>query len=254
MDSEPGGRWISYTELAKIRGTDKTSALKLALRKKWPRRKDNHGTMHVCVPLEWLGSWGNRTPHDMPSSMPNGMDISRAVNTLEIALAAANKRADQAEKRADRAEIRAEQAETRENQAQQIIEMERNRADRAEAGREAAQIRVDRAEQAADVLRDRLDATQAELQQAHAATDQARAQAHEAEDAAAVLRRARSCAAGQGALGPAQGGMAWRMMIGVANRYQRNRREPTSAGRTDQCLACFPVQAQPARQSGTSTR
>jgi hypothetical protein len=42
-------------------------------------------------------------------------------------------------------------------------------------------------------------------------------------------------------MGPAQGGMAWRMMIGVANRYQRSRREPTSAGRTDQCLACFPV-------------
>ena len=55
MDSEPGGRWISYTELAEIRGTDKTSALKLALRKKWQRRKDNHGTMHVCVPAEWLG-------------------------------------------------------------------------------------------------------------------------------------------------------------------------------------------------------
>ena len=203
MDLEPGGRWISYTELAEIRGTDKTSALKLALRKKWPRRKDNHGTMHVCVPPEWLGSWGNRrppdnTPQDMPSSTPNGMDVSRAINTLEIALAAADKRADQAEKRADRAETRTEQAETRENQAQQAIETERNRADRAEASREAAQARADRAEQAADGLRDRLDATQAELQQAHAATDQARAQAHEAQDAAAVLRRAESARQGRG--------------------------------------------------------
>jgi hypothetical protein len=210
MDAEPGGRWISYAELAEIRGTDKTSALKLALRQKWPRRKDNHGTMHVCVPSEWLGSWGNRrsdnTPHDMPSSTPNGVDISRAINTLEVALAAADKRADQAEKRADRAEIRAEQAETRENQAQQAIEMERNRADRAEAGREAAQTRADRAEQAADVLRDRLDATQAELQQAHAATDQARAQAHEAQDAAAVLRRAEAARQSRG---------RWRQLLAV---------------------------------------
>ena len=203
MDSEPGGRWISYAELAEIRGTDKTSALKLALRKKWPRRKDNHGTMHVCVPPEWLGAWGNRrppdnTPNDMPSSVPNGVDISRSISTLEMALASADKRADQAEKRADRAEIRAEQAEARADQAQQAIEMERNRADRAEAGREAAQIRVDRAEQAADALRDRLDATQAELQQAHAATDQARAQAHEAQDAAAVLRRAETARQGRG--------------------------------------------------------
>jgi hypothetical protein len=47
-----------------------------------------------------------------------------------------------------------------------------------------------RAGRTADVLRDRLDGTQAELHQAHAATDQARAQAHEAQDAAAVLRRA----------------------------------------------------------------
>ena len=161
--SEPGGRWISYTELAEMRGTDKTSALKLALRKKWPRRKDNHGTMHVCVPPEWLGAWGNRrppdnTPNNMPSSAPNGVDISRSISTLEMALASADKRADQAEKRADRAEIRAEQAEARADQAKQAVEMERNRADRAEPGREAAQIRVDRAEQATDALRERLDA------------------------------------------------------------------------------------------------
>jgi hypothetical protein len=30
------------------------------------------------------------------------------------------------------------------------------------------------------------------------------------------------------------------MMVGVANRYQRNRREPTPAGTTDQCLADLP--------------
>ena len=116
LDSEPGGRWISYAELAEIRGTDKTSALKLALRKKWPRRKDNHGTMHVHVPPEWLGTWGSRRPPDntpnvMPSSVPNGVDISRSISALEMALASADKRADQAEKRADRTEIRAEQAE-----------------------------------------------------------------------------------------------------------------------------------------------
>jgi hypothetical protein len=202
MDAEPVSRWISYAELAEIRGTDKTSALKLALRKKWPRRKDNHGTMQVCVPPDWMGSWGGRrsdsTPHDTPLSMPNGVDISRAINTLEFALAAADKRADQAEKRADRAEIQAEQAEIRENQAQQAIERERNRADRAEAGREVTETRADRAEQAADMLRDRLDTTQAELQQAHAATDQARAQAHEAQDAAAVLRRAEAARQGRG--------------------------------------------------------
>lgn len=55
---DTAGRWLSYAELAEIRRTDKATALKLALRKKWHRRKDNHGIMRVCVPPEWLTEMG----------------------------------------------------------------------------------------------------------------------------------------------------------------------------------------------------
>jgi hypothetical protein len=119
------GRWLTYAELAELRRIDKTSALKLAIRRKWPRRKDNHGTMQVCVPLDWAG------PAERVRD--GGMDVSTIVRPLEAAISAlqvqldrseagreaADRRADQAEVRADRADARAERAEARADAAQQ---------------------------------------------------------------------------------------------------------------------------------------
>jgi hypothetical protein len=113
MDGDTAGRWLSYAELAEVRGTDKTSALKLALRKRWPRRKDNHGTMQVCVPPEWLNEWGARksaaVPPDVASGMADGMDSS-ANQVLEAAVASLSEARDQAEKRAAEANKRADVA------------------------------------------------------------------------------------------------------------------------------------------------
>src|SRR5690348_10342905 len=53
MDAGVDGRWLTYAELAEIRRIDKTSALKLALRRGWTRQKNNHGQMQVLVPLDW---------------------------------------------------------------------------------------------------------------------------------------------------------------------------------------------------------
>ena len=74
MDTEHGvdGRWMTYAELAEFRRVDKPSALKLAIRRKWPRRKDNHGTMQVCVPSEWLIPFGAGMPRDTPSAASSG--------------------------------------------------------------------------------------------------------------------------------------------------------------------------------------
>jgi hypothetical protein len=41
---------MSYAELAEVRRID---ALKLAIQRGWPRQKNNHGQMQVCVPLDW---------------------------------------------------------------------------------------------------------------------------------------------------------------------------------------------------------
>jgi hypothetical protein len=93
------GRWMSYAELAQVRGTDKPSALKLALRKRWPRRKDNHGTMQVCVPPDWARPWSDGTSDDMAPTAPHDTEVSRAISALLDAAAAFRERGEQ-----DRAE------------------------------------------------------------------------------------------------------------------------------------------------------
>jgi chromosome segregation ATPase len=53
MDRDDG-RWLTYPELAAVRGIDKPSAIRLATRKKWRRQRDNHRVVRVLVPSEWL--------------------------------------------------------------------------------------------------------------------------------------------------------------------------------------------------------
>ena len=48
------GRWLTYPELAAVRGIDKPSAIRLATRKKWRRQRDNRRVVRVLVPTEWL--------------------------------------------------------------------------------------------------------------------------------------------------------------------------------------------------------
>jgi hypothetical protein len=177
------GRWMTYAQLARLRGVDKPSALKLALRKRWPRRKDNHSTMQVCVPPDWARPWSDGTAPDMPSDTPSAMadasDLPRVISALEAAITASGDRA-----KADAATIEMQAA---------LIVAERNRADaeagradRAEAARGAAialadqtvallkdaVARADRAEQGregerarADALRDRVEVLQAHAEE-----------------------------------------------------------------------------------------
>ena len=53
MDQDDG-RWLTYPELAAVRGIDKPSAIRLATRKKWRRQRDNRRVVRVLVPPEWL--------------------------------------------------------------------------------------------------------------------------------------------------------------------------------------------------------
>ena len=50
----PDGRWLTYDEIAKIRGIGRASAVKLAQRERWQRRPGNDRTARVLVPLDWL--------------------------------------------------------------------------------------------------------------------------------------------------------------------------------------------------------
>ena len=47
-------RWVSYDELASIRGIDKASAFRMAHRRRWPKRKGNDGTVRLAVPASDL--------------------------------------------------------------------------------------------------------------------------------------------------------------------------------------------------------
>ena len=47
------GRWMTYDELAALRGIDRLTAVKLALRHGWRKQRDKYRVARVCVPSEW---------------------------------------------------------------------------------------------------------------------------------------------------------------------------------------------------------
>jgi hypothetical protein len=56
MDDTGNGRWLTYSELATIRGINRASAVKLVQRERWPRStgNDRSRVAKVLVPEEWL--------------------------------------------------------------------------------------------------------------------------------------------------------------------------------------------------------
>ena len=199
MDGDTAGRWLSYAELAEVRGTDKHSALKLALRKRWPRRKGNHGTMQVCVPPEWLSEWTRKsdgmppgTASDMASPTApiraDGVDIGGIIGAFETATALLTKRAEAAESRADAMQQARDEANKRADVAVAL-------ADRTLAQLEEAIARADRAEIARDQVEGELREAARKAEHDRAA---AVAIADEAVRAAEELRLAQAARAGQG--------------------------------------------------------
>jgi septal ring factor EnvC (AmiA/AmiB activator) len=86
MDQD-SGRWLTYPELAGVRGIDKPSAIRLATRKKWRRQRDNRRVVRVLVPPEWL------TPRYQSTDLPmdrqdRDMDLSSDRTDFAAALAA----------------------------------------------------------------------------------------------------------------------------------------------------------------------
>jgi hypothetical protein len=83
-DSSDGSRWLTYGELAEIRGIDKRSVVKLAGRHRWRRQKDNQGYTRVLVPNEWatakadassdMSSWAAEVTAHIIAAMREDMD------------------------------------------------------------------------------------------------------------------------------------------------------------------------------------
>jgi hypothetical protein len=118
MDVETDeARWLTYGELAEIRGISVRSATRMAFRHKWRRQAANDGTARVLVPLSAL--------HDKS----HGSDMASLISAFEATTAAMREMANQAGIRADMAEKRAEIAEKRADEAEQGWEAERSRAE-----------------------------------------------------------------------------------------------------------------------------
>jgi hypothetical protein len=80
-DTSYDGRWLTYQELANIRHISKTSAIRLVMRHRWRRQRDNQGGVRILVPSDMLAS--DRSSHDAPDDASS--DTSPA---FEIALTA----------------------------------------------------------------------------------------------------------------------------------------------------------------------
>jgi len=155
------GTWMTYSELAAIRGIGRASAFKLALRHKWRRQKNNQGQVTILVPPGWS-----------EPSQDEAHDVSRQIAAFETALAVIEAALVEANKRADAAQVFAERTLAELADAHARTDAAVARAEVADGDRRAA-------EQRAEELRERIDALQVQL-----------AARQEVIDAAEVTRRA----------------------------------------------------------------
>ena len=115
-DAGTGGRWMTYDELAAMRGIKRIGAVRLVQRYKWRRQAGNDGRARVLVPHDALQpargtDAGTNAPiHVTPTSAGSaagndaGTMLEGALAALEDAVAALREQLDVANARAERAE------------------------------------------------------------------------------------------------------------------------------------------------------
>jgi hypothetical protein len=149
------GRWLTYAELAAIRGIGRASAVKLVQRERWPRSSGNDRarTVRVLVPPDWLAPAKERPASSDAPAMSGeypGM-MAGALAALEDAVAGLRGQLDVANARAERAEARADALRDRADELQAGQELMMDMHARALA---AAQDQLERVREAAEGLRD----------------------------------------------------------------------------------------------------
>jgi chromosome segregation ATPase len=163
---DQAARWMTFAELATIRGISKLSAVALVRRHGWRRQRDNQGHMTALVPAAWADTEPTNELTDQAVDKGDVSLTARSLAALEDAIAAlrAAKDSEIATLHSVIDGLRASiaRAEDRAGRAETDRDAERVRADRAEADRSEDRRR-------ADDLRDRLTAMQEQLADAHAA-------------------------------------------------------------------------------------
>ena len=158
-DSGVEGRWLTYSELATIRRIDRHSAVKLVIRHRWRRQRDNRGTLRIFVPLDWAVSRDKGTDSTTDTGTDEGTDkgTDKGIDLAEYV--AAYRAAMDEQIAALRAVIEAKDSE---------LSTFRSMVD-------GLSLERDRERQRADALRDRLTTMQEQLADAHAALQAAEA-------------------------------------------------------------------------------
>jgi hypothetical protein len=164
-------RWMTFAELATIRGTSKRAAITLIRRHGWRRQRDNQNRVIALVPLTWAVTEpagqahgeAHRETHTAPHNEPTGQAHAAA---FETALAAIREAKD--------SEIATLHG---------VIEGLRSSISRAED-------RAARAEVAAGGERAKADALRDDLSLVRAALDQTQAEARDALRRAEAVERA----------------------------------------------------------------
>jgi hypothetical protein len=155
VDETADGRWMTHAELAQARGISTASAIKLALRHRWRKQKDNRGTLRCLVPTEFTNP--SRDTRAVTTA-DGGVDASAAIAALQAAVTMLGDQLTHERTRADTAQTRLDdlQAKLVDTQVELAAAMEV--ADRSSAELEAAQIALGEAEADVAELRQAEDA------------------------------------------------------------------------------------------------
>jgi hypothetical protein len=218
VDDDAGtGRWMTYDELAEVRGIKRIGAVRLVQRYKWRRQAGNDGRARVLVPHDALQpvrgtDAGTNAPiHVTPTSAGSaagndaGTMLEGALAALEDAVAALREQLDVANARAERAEsaITTERAKS-DALRQQLVRADA-RSDELRTEAAALHERVEALQAGQDMM---LDMHARALAAAQSDLDMARAQATTAHDALKAVRQAQADRKGRGLLARLRA--AWR--------------------------------------------
>lgn len=180
---DPDVRWLSYAQIATLRGISRASAERMVRKHRWRRTVNNHGITVAAVPLDYAQP--DRAIHPEQSAEPSADHGGATAFDRALAAITAAHSAEWSvlREQAEKAEARATAAETRADRAEQQADEANKRADVAVALADRTLVQLAEAEERADAFKERLEILQAE-------TTEVRQHAREAEDAIETMRRA----------------------------------------------------------------
>src|SRR5215472_1650148 len=128
-DADGGAQWLTYKQLADLRGIKPRAAVRLSQRRGWRRQPGNDGATRVLVPDDMLETSQRPSQDDVAGDgRATPSLIARSVAALETALTEANGRADTALALADRTLAQLADADARADKLRTLLTETKGRA------------------------------------------------------------------------------------------------------------------------------